>query len=943
MGVSYVKKILKLSDSLYVDLETGDCRREEAQTQEEPACRLTEGQLKILNCLVRNQNHVCTWDMLEELFDSESGDGRLAATKNHVSRLKKTLGSVDARFGTEMAKDVFQSVHGRGYLFRLPRHGKIIERKAPVDGVVQIDWGFIKSQKLEPGLELENLKNIFFGITGDREVILQAVCNDIHISDIEYQKLLKEFSRYVFMPDWPVAPVYLMADGGTGKSTMLCHFAVQTAEDRPGWNVYYLDISNLGCEKDTFRQIFAYLYQNGVSRTRKNVLCVDSPHENPKGFRELYEIYMEERNPYIYLVVAERAALMMNLLESDNIFQRNSFIRGFYLDNGEEENADRKFFRSSYVQFEDVKRRLFPQELKEKVARRMIMHFVKRRSLDKEAVEESMSALTYTKKTISDIFMDFKRGYNMSVQRRTDARPDYYIPQIAMDWDEWKMKCRPLDSDCTRLKFSEVFAFIAAIYLFRIKITYTFVQKMTGYPYKSEVQRLFRQGMGESTQYVKDFFVLRHDTVADNYFTCHPEIEVQSCMEELIVQSYLDEETMLEFLGKIFLFSYYSNPDRVPYGLNLKRLVRLFRMNPEYKESAAKNFKADVVEFAHIVLNYDLDSDGEENRKLQKALSDSFRYVMEKLPHKTDKDRCWKTYFVISLQYCNKMPEALAEFMRPIVMEYEIILKRLIDRVYCQRQFFMDIKWEQRCQRFINSVFQGEKLKRFDFSYPVYINLEDENCLDFMYLFLVGNGEADEYDKNRGNLIFYMEQLEDMIPKKKNGLDLRRLFVRWQGLPDKKELVIEDEKKEDVGKRMPYLFRIIQELLLNHVYEECYEVLEKLDYEKLEEEDKYRMCVSLGMIYSIFPEENPYYNPELAIEYYQRALGVYDIVDNLCKGVISDETEDIWLAIANLYYECGQYEEAKKVCEKTHRYTLFFSQWRSELLAKLARREMEEP
>lgn len=919
-GAIYVKKILKLSERLYVDLETGDCRREEMPIQEEAPCRLTDGQLKILGCLVRNQGHVCTWDILEGLFDSESGDGRLSATKNHISRIKKALCSVDPGFGQEAAKKVFQSVHGRGYMFCLPKNGKVIEVKTPVDGMVQVDWEFIKSQQLEPGPELENLKNVFYGITGDREVIMQAVCNGIHISDVRYQKLLKQFSRYVFGLGRPAAPVFLMGDGGSGKSTLLCQFAVQTAKDRPGWNVMYLDISNLGSSGDTFRQIFSYLYQNGVSRTRKNVLCVDSPHENPDGFRALYQILTEEKNPNIYLVVAERASLMMNLLESNKIFQRNSYIRGFYIDNGEEGDG-RKYFRSSFVQFEDVKKYFFPQELKMDIVGKMITQFAGRRKLVGEIVGESTSALIYRKKTISDAFMDFKRNYNGYAKKREGTEPDSYVPQISMDWDEWKVKCRPLDADCTGLKLSEAFPYLAACYMFGAKVTYGFIKKMTGYPYKSEIQRLFPQGMGESIQYANGRLVFRHDTVADNYFAFHPEISLQDCMEELVAGSHLNKKTVNNLMRKVF-FSFYNNEfAKITDRIDVRKLMGKFQTNTGHRKDMEKEFQDLIfLESFYLFLTYRVEETEEEERKQSEEVSDSFRHVLGKTSDESNQILIWTWYLSLSMQYYYVVPDALREFVTSFSQkgDYKNVdfLKEIFASFYEKEFILMEEIWENCINRYGDIIFEGEGGWR-DKTMVLYISETDENCLDLIYLYLNNMGWIDDDFIRREYPILDRERLEKMILRKKNGMDLRNLFRKWLDLPGKRYIMkMEDFGIDEEEEGNYYLFSVIQELLKNRIYEEPYETLMKLDYEGMKEEGKEQgLCYTLGMMYSLFPWENPYYRPELAIGFYQRALTICEEGEK--HNIWPEEKiNNIYLSLAELHYACKQYKEAKEVCEK---------------------------
>lgn len=112
---------------------------------------------------------------------------------------------------------------------------------------------------------------------------------------------------------------------------MLCALAVGTAADHPNWNVYYME--GMGQEEELFRQAAEYIQQNGISRTRKTLLCIDSPHMNPVGFQKLYQLLLEIDQPYLYLVVGERTPYVFQLIEYDAILRRNSDMRAFYLDN----------------------------------------------------------------------------------------------------------------------------------------------------------------------------------------------------------------------------------------------------------------------------------------------------------------------------------------------------------------------------------------------------------------------------------------------------------------------------------------------------------------------------------------------------------------------------------------------------------------------------------
>ena len=97
-----MKKLLKLTDYLYVDLLSGSCRQTEVPLPEQSSVRITSGQLKILNYLVENRGHTCTLGTLEGLVDSELGDLAAPGIKQQLNRMKNKFREVDAGYYKEI-------------------------------------------------------------------------------------------------------------------------------------------------------------------------------------------------------------------------------------------------------------------------------------------------------------------------------------------------------------------------------------------------------------------------------------------------------------------------------------------------------------------------------------------------------------------------------------------------------------------------------------------------------------------------------------------------------------------------------------------------------------------------------------------------------------------------------------------------------------------------
>lgn len=220
-------------------------------------------------------------------------------------------------------------------------------------------------------------------------------------------------------------------------------------------------------------------------------------------------------------------------------------------------------------------------------------------------------------------------------------------------------------------------------------MTFAFLRKMTGYPYKLEILKLFPEGMGESIQFMDGSFQLCHDMVSYNYFSAHPQISCQFCMEELIKEDYMDDETVINFVKAVFSIIQYKDPQQVHYPADLKKLLKQFRHNQRYMQIVRERNHMAMLELIRIALQYPLDVEDQRKGRVPKEFSDSFLRIV-------DDGRDWKTklvywyqFFEMSLSYCKSIPQSLLDFAAKIEGEASYDLLALMENVYHEGRVIM--------------------------------------------------------------------------------------------------------------------------------------------------------------------------------------------------------------------------------------------------------------
>lgn len=528
-------KILEITPNLYIDLATGNCSNsKDFNTISYSTYHLTRSQLILLNYLIENQNRICTFSSLESLFDDHLESDQFPGIKQQISRIKTKLRKLDSSFDKKLAGEIFQSVSGIGYTFDPSHRCRIYSSSSINDVVISVNRAVLEHSGLTPS-EKENIRNVFYHFPSYSDIIFQAVLNKLHITNMEYTELIHSVIKYIFEMNDFFSPVFLMSGPGSGKTTFLCALCITAAENHPGWNIYYLSFTEISSEPDLIEQLVPYLKENGISRTRKTLLCLDDICDATAGFIELFRILSAQKFPYLYILIAGKISETFDVMERFSIFHKNSRMRIAYIENT---MSDLRLFRNSAVLFEKIKYYTFPSELKRDILYHMFSNYCHRL----QAMDTANFSFPTTQQTIIDLFY---------AVRESAADPDYcvcsqenFIPATKMDWDEWQKKCYSLDPFCSKLLISEIFPYIAACQIFEVPITFEFIHTLTGFSYKSKLYIIFPRGLGETFQFVDDVLRFRHSAVARYFFLCHNEYSLYSCIYDMFTRYFPDESTL---------------------------------------------------------------------------------------------------------------------------------------------------------------------------------------------------------------------------------------------------------------------------------------------------------------------------------------------------------------------------------------------------------------
>ena len=167
----------------------------------------------------------------------------------------------------------------------------------PVHGFKQITKRLIENARIADRNELQRLALEYYRINDRSDVVFQVVCNDL---DVRNSRVMEEVFGCLADTS-PSSALWLIGDGGSGKTTILHRLAVELAER--GQNVFTLNLEAQIASADVESVLSIIKY---CSPSEQTVLCIDNPAADEVTLeRILREIPDYAEN--VQIILAERA------------------------------------------------------------------------------------------------------------------------------------------------------------------------------------------------------------------------------------------------------------------------------------------------------------------------------------------------------------------------------------------------------------------------------------------------------------------------------------------------------------------------------------------------------------------------------------------------------------------------------------------------------------
>lgn len=512
---------------------------------------------------------------------------------NNRGNAKRKISKVGDLFVSNVAKYVFYSISGRGYIFHFPFEGEICEWDSPSDYLWHITPDFCKKIIISFEPYLNDLSHHFFRFYVESAIIFYAICNNIHFTTSEYSHIFIEIKRKLLQSTIS-SPVILLGNKGCGISTLACAFTVWLSHEHPNWNIYYLDLSYMKYQgENTLDDLLAYMKSNHISKIRKNVIVIDSPYENSKIFEKLYLYFLNNESPYIFFLLTGRKTSINSLLENSILFN-HLFPHGIFIENAETTD---EFFFSSTISFLSIANYAFPSIIKRSALKHISTFYIQtiQSNFACNFTNNILNQLDYDHKTILELYADFIYICTTYMFKENKKPMIQYLPKLKMEWSEWENKCRALDLYCTKLMLSEIFPYIALFNMVNIPVTLDFIYSITGYPYHNNLLSIFFKNKGD-IWYNNRRFCFRNKNVPEIYFTLHPEIKPYNLLVELATHNYMDLSTLDQYMKEIIWYPLKNTPKKVWIG-NIQNLFELIQRNPAYASHLKTYVREEPIEF----------------------------------------------------------------------------------------------------------------------------------------------------------------------------------------------------------------------------------------------------------------------------------------------------------------------------------------------------------
>jgi len=421
----------------------------------------------------------------------------------------------------------------------------------PINGFRQITVGLIEAARISERDQLNTLALDYYRINDRSELVFQVVCNDVDVRnsgvmDAVYRRLEGLTAG---------GTLWLVGDGGSGKTTILHRLAFELAER--GDDVFTLDLERHLSRQDV-QSVLSILKFGPASRSP--VLCID----NPAADEAILERLLRElpgHSPNIRIILSEREHRYRTLVRTGVLT---------YL-HGEDETVPVKV-RNPRNQRETVYQKLFDLLAVPESDRESLRDIVRN------------ERLVYVNATYS-ILLELKK------KRRID---------FDFDWDDYRKTAADTPA------FSEAYKYIALFYLFGVRTPFVTLSRLCGADVAQ--QRLFLEKFrgllnepivvdewrDESLQKVIHLRT-KHEIVSEIFFRVHRDLEKDDLLMDWCKETNFSDQ--LEVQALINIFGLKKNYLAESSAIDFERIIE-FLLNGHIREHV--NVSAKLVGTLHL-------------------------------------------------------------------------------------------------------------------------------------------------------------------------------------------------------------------------------------------------------------------------------------------------------------------------------------------------------
>lgn len=835
--------------------------------------------------------------------------------------------------------DRFQSDSGRN-------NDASTKDRQSISGLFIIDRETVKTYQVNTD---SSIIHTYLRISTNIENVLYAVCSDAVIECLLEDKTMTLVDAIQNEVCNGSQAVFLLGNGGIGKSTTLVQTAVRLCES--GKNIC---LFQLGGDFD-LQIIHEVLKRISDAPDRNHVLFIDNPYDNSEAVNDLLTQIKYETN--VQVVMAERLNRFVSIMEDmlpDLYFVSARIIIPHF---GESQTFISKF------DGQQISRLQISHEWKQNVVLHMFrsipnVDMPKIESLIKE--QNQMSVIEWYLRTCIE--------YNKWVDTDSTLSIRY---KVKLDWDEWEelfhIPCPQFD-EVEAKELQELFQIVAALDIFKIKAGIKLLAQKSNIQ-EMRLDNILRSMLNAASNEPAIYdnkseyphISLKHDMISTLFFDVN-EVNPQLILEHIVNVLGSDAEAVVQFEKQVFKRKYIQHGNTGPRGINTVKLYRMFAQNPSYYQILQERNRAYSFDVAGIwqldettdkaaissmwdrlLENYDSAQTEIKNKVIMCCVDDCLRrniplpgcLPVEKKTEANTKMAIAKKDLLgitavwsqrLSLLYENATEIDLISEWRKVVFDY------LLYDFEMPEEFFTILAYADyqvvdaaygNLERYVKRN-RLNKRKYFELGIRLYAAIADRQKTDISSRMRLAHCYIENNELRQAEAVYYriLELYPDHLEVNSalGNLCAQLLKTEWKELKDnpaEERRLLEtcktcferaiklSETAEDksicYGAMGWFLYRTMRK------YQESYDALQ----EALKYHEQASTHSQLGMLCSNFNEKNPRFSIEEAKYHFERATSLLKSTDlNLLS---------VYTPYANLYYYLGEFEKAVDLYQKAEK------------------------